>query len=189
MNLTNKEINEIAKKGGIDFDSLMAFIQVETGGKAFGENGKLIIQFEPVWFRRFVPYTPTGAWSQNGVERQSQEWIAFNNAFSINPEGAMKATSIGLPQIMGFHFERLGYKQVGDMWDDFKSGEKAQVEALVRFINTDTVLFKGLYNQNFHVVASRYNGEKYRDQARRLGIMPYDQQMAAAFQKYKKIQV
>lgn len=40
----------------------------------------------------------------------------------------MKSTSIGLGQIMGFHYALLGYKTVGEMWDDAKKGLVNQVD-------------------------------------------------------------
>ena len=73
----------------------------------------ILIQFEPSWFRKKVAYAPSGAWSVNKVDVQSKEWVAFNDTFKINPNAAMESTSIGLPQIMGFHWKLLGYKSVG----------------------------------------------------------------------------
>lgn len=162
--------------------ALQAFISVESGGRGFcPTTGKIMIQFEPHWFMRKSPYTPSGKWSLNKIERQSKEWEAFNNAFSHNPDAAMQSTSIGLPQIMGFHYARLGYPTVGDMWDDFKRGELNQVKALVKFIETDAALLKALIEKDWHMVAMRYNGAGYAAQAHRLGIEPYNVQMAKAY--------
>ena len=98
------KIKEVAKNFGIEPAMFLAFIEVESGGKGFDDaTGKIIIQFEPVWFKRKAPYAPSGAWSVNKVDVQAKEWIAFNDAFKINPTAAMESTSIGLPQIMGFH--------------------------------------------------------------------------------------
>jgi len=163
---------------------LKAFIKVESGGKAFDEKtGKIIIQFEPSWFRKNAHFTPSGAWSLNGVERQSKEWKAFNSAFAINPDAAMESTSIGLPQIMGFHWERLGYESVGAMWDDFKKSEQHQIDALVRFIESDRMLLKAFVAKDWHKMAFYYNGAGYAAQAYRLGIKPYDVQLKEAYEK------
>lgn len=183
--ITNAQIAEIAKTNGIEYAALKAFIDVESGGKGFDEkNGKILIQFEPSWFKKLAPYAPSGAWSVNKVDVQSKEWIAFNDAFKKNADAAMEATSVGLPQIMGFHWKRLGFSSVGAMWDDFKRGEYFQVLALVRFIKTDANLFKALKAKDWHNVAKIYNGAAYKKMAIQWGREPYDISMAKAYKKY-----
>lgn len=177
----------IAETGtNIEYAALMAFIEVESGGRGFAKDtGKILIQFEPSWFRKKSPYTPTGKWSVNTVEKQSREWEAFNSAFSHNPNAAMESTSIGLPQIMGFHYARLGYATVGDMWDDFKRSETHQVKALIRFIETDKRLLKALLEKDWHQVAMIYNGAGYAALAFKIGREPYNISMAKAYDKFK----
>jgi hypothetical protein len=83
----NKQITDSANKyrGDIELASILAFIQTETGGQGFDpKTGKIIIQFEPIWFKKEAPYAPSGLWSLNGVERQAAEWKAFNDAFAKN---------------------------------------------------------------------------------------------------------
>ena len=168
----------------IDPILLKAFISVESGGRGFNPaTGKILIQFEPKWFKRKAPYAPSGKWSLNGVERQAAEWIAFNDAFKLNPEAAMEATSIGLPQIMGFHWARLGYSSVGAMWDDFKVSEENQIKALEKFILTDKRLHKAFVEKDWHMMAYIYNGSGYAAQAHRLGIEPYNVQLEKAYNK------
>ena len=97
--ITTKELQAIADEFGISLAQLKAVIAVESGGKGFDSaTGKIIIQFEPVWFRRKAPYTPSGKWSVNKVEVQSKEWLAFNDAFLKNQNAAMESTSIGMMQ-------------------------------------------------------------------------------------------
>lgn len=185
MNKIATQLREILKTNRLPLDVLMGIIEVETPGKGFDEKtGKLLIQFEPVWFKRHEPYAPSGKWSVNKVDVQSKEWIAFNDAWKISPESAMKSTSIGLPQIMGFHYERLGYKSVGDMWDDFKKGEYQQLLALVRFILTDSRLTKAVRNKDFATIAYIYNGANYKKMAKKWGREPYDVSLRKATEKW-----
>lgn len=185
--ITDTQIRQIAENNGLTFAQLKAFIEVESGGRGFDQQtGKILIQFEPHWFRRKEPYAPSGAWSLNKVDVQSKEWPAFNNAFKISPNSAMESTSIGLPQIMGFHWKRLGYPSVGAMWDDFKLGEYQQVLALVRFIKTDARLYKALKSRDWHTVATIYNGAKYKEMAKKWGREPYDISLRKAHEKYSK---
>lgn len=185
MKITNEQIKEIAKNNGIEYAALKAFIEVESGGIGFAtDTNKIIIQFEPAWFKKKAPFSPSGKWSVNTVDRQSKEWEAFNSAFSINPDAAMESTSIGMGQIMGFHFKTLGYKTVGEMWDDAKRGEYHQVLQMVRFIRSNKSLYKALVNKNWHLVATYYNGGGYLDLAKKIGRTPYNISLANAYKKY-----
>lgn len=180
------QVRELAKVNRLPFEVLMAIIEVETPGNGFDpKTGKILIQFEPSWFRKHEPFAPSGAWSLNKVDVQSKEWIAFNDAFKIDPESAMKSTSIGLPQIMGFHYERLGYKSVGEMYDDFKKGEYQQLLALVRFILSDAKLTKAVREKDYHMIAYIYNGSKYREMAEKWGREPYDISLRKATEKWE----
>ena len=160
--LTRQDIEAMAKKNGYEYAVLKAIIDVESGGVGFDQaTGKLIIQFEPTWFKRKSPYTPSGLWSLNKVERQAKEWLAFNNAFSLNPEAAMESTSIGMMQVMGFHYKSLGFNKVGDMWDYAKVSEANQVELALRFIALNPILVKAIQIKDFRTVAFYYNGSGY----------------------------
>ena len=79
----------------------------------------------------------------------------------------MEITSIGLPQIMGFHWKLLGYKSVGEMSNDFKKGEYQQVLALARFIKASPALDKAIKTKNFHLIATYYNGKDYARMAKK----------------------
>jgi hypothetical protein len=176
-------IKQVAKEFSLDWKALAAFVSVESGGKGFSEDGRLIIQFEPAWFRKLEPYAPSGKWSLNGVERQRQEWEAFNDAWKYSPEVAMQSTSIGLGQIMGFHWKRLGYSSVGAMWDDAKRGIERQLWQLAKFIATDKTLLKYLRDKNWTMVATIFNGSKFREIAKKYGRTSYDISMKLEYEK------
>jgi len=183
MNLTREELEGLAESIDISYATLMAFISVESGGKGF-INGRIVIQFEPVWFRKKAPFAPSGLWSINKVENQEKEYKAFSNAFKLNPDAAMQATSWGLGQIMGFHYARLGFKTVGAMVDAFKSSEYQQVKGIVKFIQTDPKLWKAIKARNWHLVATYYNGGGYKELAVKYGREPYNISLAKAELKY-----
>lgn len=171
---------------GVEPAALASFVEVESGGKGFDETtGKIIIQFEPAWFRKKEPYAPSGAWSLNGVEIQAREWIAFNDAFKISPDSTMMATSIGLGQVLGLHWKRLGYSSVGAMWDDAKRGEDRQIFQMAEFIRTDRILYDAIKRKDWHTVAIRYNGAGYLKIAETYGREPYNISMRKAYFKYK----
>jgi len=170
---------------GVEPEALASFVEVESGGKGFNTDGKLIIQFEPAWFKRKAPYAPSGLWSLNKVDVQSKEWQAFNDAYRLDANAAMESTSIGLGQVMGFHYKRLGYKTVGAMWDDAKKGEDRQIFQMAEFIRTDNRLISALKNKNWHLVATYYNGSGYMNIAKKYGREPYNISMEKAYKKHK----
>lgn len=159
------DIKKIAKEAGIPQDNLRKVIAVESGGFGFDKStGKILIQFEPHWFKRlFLKWTSNlNVWQNNKVEVQSQEWKAFNDAFSKNPKAAMEATSIGLPQIMGFHWKALGFASVGEFWDYMKESEDNQIKAMVRFIKLNKKMHNALIAGDWDVFAYYYNGAQYK---------------------------
>lgn len=187
--LSNADVLEIAKKYGLPYAILKMFWEVESSGYGFDpKTEKLLIQFEPVWFKRLYinwKKSPAGSlWIVNKVEVQSKEWIAFNSAFGIDKETAMEATSIGAGQIMGFHWKRLGYKSVHEMWESFKQSEKNQLEGIARFILTDKKLLAAVKALNFDLIACYYNGFGYKDFAIANHTVPYDIKLKKSYLKH-----
>lgn len=189
----NEQLKETIRKAlaeektTLTFQELATFISVESGGRGFDPvTGKLIIQLEPHLFSKYAKIPrDESTWSLNRVETQGPEWKAFNDAFRKNSEAAMCATSIGLPQILGVNFKACGYDSVGAMWDDFKLGELQQVKALIRFIGNNKKLLNAIKAQDWHTVASVYNGVGYRELAKKLGTVPYDVKLAEAYKKFQ----
>lgn len=210
MNSTRKEITEIAASIELFYGTLRGFVEVESGGDGFGKDGRIVIQFEPHIFSKYltekkiahtltkkilngktfyaieVPKTPllvskgkstdginAGSWHiLNGVEGQTAEYKAFSIAMSIDPQSALLSTSIGLMQVMGFNHQKLDYKTVNEMWDDFKKGEFQQVAGGARFIKSTPKLWAALKtfqvatNDRDRLAAARiaayyYNGSNY----------------------------
>lgn len=183
MNLTKQELEGLAESIDIDYATLMAFISVESGGKGF-INDRIVIQFEPSWFKKKAPFAPSGLWSLNKVENQEKEYKAFSDAFRKNANAAMQSTSWGLGQIMGYHYARLGYETVDDMVNAFKLSEYQQVKGIVKFIQTDPRLLNAIKTKNWHLVATYYNGGGYKELAIKYNREPYNVSLAKAYLKY-----
>ena len=204
-----KLIQQEAPKFNFEWEVCAAFVEVESSGVGFdSKTKKIIIQFEPSHFKsrattEYKYYTELkkkkeltqlekdyiADWDlvlANKVSKQSLEWEAFNKAFKINPDAAMLATSIGMGQVMGFNHARLGYKTVGEMWDDAKKGEARQIWQMLKFLDSDTRLKKAVKEKNWHLIATYYNGVGYQKLAQKLGREPYNISMEKAYNKFKK---
>jgi hypothetical protein len=176
--LSTTDFDTLSREFDLEKALIKAVVSVESGGKGFDSLGKIIIQFEPSWFKRKAPYTPSGKWSLNKVEVQSREWEAFNDAFSKNPNAAMESTSIGLMQVMGFHYKLLGFSNVGAMWEFAKESEINQLRLGLKFIKSNKKMYEALKTKNFSVFAYYYNGEQYKK-------FNYDTRMLASYNKSK----
>lgn len=158
----------------IPIPSIKAIQLVESAGVGFDlVTGKIKIQFEPSWFKRF-----TNILINNKVDIQKKEWEAFNLAYSKNPNKAMESTSWGSMQVMGFHFKRLGFLTVGEMVDFAKESETNQLWLGLRFIQTDIRLYKALLSKDWKNVAYYYNGSGY-------AINRYDKKLEQAEIKFR----
>lgn len=213
--MMDKKIIELANKSKYDSSVILAFIEVETSGKGFDpKTGKIIIQFEPHYFKKFaieqyneyhkiVQKQLNGevllmsekfylhSWKEvisNKVSLQKEEWNVFEIANDINPVAAKKSTSFGLGQIMGFHWKRLGFISVEDMWEDANKGVENQFNQLIKFIDTDPKLSYAIKNKNWSKIASIYNGAYYKELAKKLNREPYDISMSKAYEKFLLMQ-
>jgi hypothetical protein len=134
----------------------------ETGGRFDRSNPNLS---SPSWNRSLY-----GA----GGEHQ---WERFEAAYKLDPEAAIKATSWGRFQVMGFNHQRVGYATPQAFMAAMKSGEGKQLEAFAAFIRTDSKLLAALRNHDWASFAYRYNGAGYAQNH-------YDSKMAAAYAKF-----
>lgn len=178
--ITKEQLQAIATNFGIDYAALKAVIMVEGSGNGFDPaTGKILIQFEPAWYRKIDAedgYSGDGIWMENKVEKQSAEWLAFNDAFKRDSDAAMQATSWGMMQVMGFHWRELGFASVGAMVDYAKEGEANQVEIGVRFIKKSARLYDALRTKDWATFAHYYNGPKYK-------VNRYDERLQQEYEK------
>lgn len=179
MAISSQEIIQLSNNYDLDPNIVNAIMLVESSGKGFDpKTGKIMIQFEPHWFKKLAKNPPEGQiWRNNKVEPQSGEWKAFNDAFRINPTAAMLSTSIGLMQVMGFNHEICGFADVGSMWDFAKESEINQLELGLRFI-IKQIGVKPVRDRDWDKIARIYNGPAYKKYS-------YDAKMKRAFEHNK----
>ena len=170
---------------GIDPAVAVAVLAVESGGRAFGPDGRMIIRFEnqvfyDKWgkdhealFRQHFTFDAKRRWTGHQWRpsadeawrpchgSQAVEWEVFEFAAGLNDTAAKYAISMGGPQIMGFNYATLGYDSVQAMFDAFAAGEAAQVAGLFSFIRgrrVPSAKMRALQVRDFEAFARYYNG-------------------------------
>ena len=155
-------INQIVRGSGAQAESLAiiepllaeAVLNVESNGDGF-EGGRLKIRFEahiwekvinsPALFARHFRYNEANVveawyrlaegspWIPYHEGGQAGEWAALELASSVNRTAALLATSMGAPQIMGFHHADIGYSTPQAMFDAFGRSVNVQIIGFFNF--------------------------------------------------------
>jgi hypothetical protein len=169
----------------IDPAVAVAVLAVESGGRGFGPDGRMLIRFENQIFfdkwgrnnsdryfqhfafnqdKRWMEHKWRPAPDQDWREfhgNQATEWEVFNFAKGLNDTAAKLSISMGGPQIMGFNYAMIGYESVQQMFDGFAASERNQVVAFFDFIQgagTNSRRIVALQERDFNTFASMYNG-------------------------------
>lgn len=190
--LKRQDLQQAADRLGVPLASVMAVNQVESRGEGFAANGRPVILFE-----RHVMHARLQA---NGLSEGEADALAAKQPALVNRKAggyvggtaehqrlaqaqqihavaAMESASWGLFQIMGYHWQRLGYFDAQHFADTMALSEAAQLDAFVSFIETDPALHKALKGRKWAEFARRYNGPNY---ARNL----YDVKLARAYAQF-----
>lgn len=115
--------------------------------------------------------TATGGYSGG-----SAEWGRLNKAVLIDPDAAYRSASWGLFQIMGYHCNILGFKNVDEMVNFYNASERNQLLSFCDFVKYDPRLIKAIREKDWLTFARAYNGPAQKG---------YDQRLAAAYKKHK----
>ena len=170
---------------GVDVAAAVAVLCVESSGRGFAPDGRMIIRFEnhvfwrqwgkrkPDVFDTHFRFQPDKAWTQHQFREkkggrwvnfhgsQEQEWRVFEFARALHEPAAMRSISMGGPQIMGFNHARIGYDSVGEMFRAFQAGIRYQILGLFDFVKgpgTSSPMVVALQRKKFEDFASQYNG-------------------------------
>jgi len=176
-------LQTLAGQLGLDPGVAVAVWLVESGGRAFGADGRMIIRFENHIFydrwgknaagifaqhftynadKRWTGHqwrpSPNEGWRQCH-SNQNSEWEVLNFACKLDDTAGKFSISMGGPQIMGFNYVTLGYSSVQEMFDAFAASEGHQVTGFFNFLrnsNSRTILC--LQSADFEGFARIYNG-------------------------------
>lgn len=154
---------------GCDLAAIQAVWQVEASGQPFRADGTLERRFEPHKLA-----VPDGTYRTSAKLPAAQREAKFTTAYGRNPEDAMRATSWGGPQIMGFNFLAAGYRSADAMVRAMADSEAEQLRAFVRLIK-DWGLDGALRAHDWRTFAARYNGNA--------NVAEYSARIESAYQR------
>ncbi|MDZ7319174.1 MAG: N-acetylmuramidase domain-containing protein, partial [candidate division KSB1 bacterium] len=175
-------IKKISVEFSIQSVVALGVLCVESGGKGFGPDGRMIIRFENHYFYNYWginnpelyafhfrfnadkpwqghEYRPTtaAAWQPVHTGQQESEWQVFEFASRLNRNAALMSISMGSPQIMGANYAILCYSAVEEMFFAFQNDIRNQIRGLFRYIQGKN-LTPSLVAEDFVAFARVYNG-------------------------------
>ena len=185
-------IISLANEMEIEPAALLAITEVESGGRAlFDINGKRepAIRFEGHYFdRRLVGrirdqarkagLSAPDAGHIRNPKTQRERWLLLERAMSIHKKAAHESTSWGLGQVMGAHWEWLGYRNIDELVAEARSSVGGQVRLMLNFIDK-AGLKTALQEKDWRNFARRYNGSAFARNH-------YDTRMATAFERWNR---
>lgn len=137
---------------GMEPAAIEAVWQVECGARPFRPDGTLE--------RRFEPHHMPGSgmtWKQSLALPPAKREQQFAVAWRGHPEAALRATSWGGPQIMGFNCKDAGFDTAREMVLAMAADEQAQLDAFVTLVKA-WKLESALYSRDWKRFAARWNG-------------------------------
>lgn len=187
--ITDDQIRQIAKSYGIEFAALKAVIQVEASGQGFLSDGKPKILFEPHIFHRLLtnknyitirnraktenPRICYFSWGAYPYGKVSEQHDRLALASTYDRDTALESCSWGLGQVMGFHWQALGYPTLQAFVNAMYKDEAAQVDCMCRFIKVNGLIDE-LQRKDWAGFARGYNGSGFAKNQ-------YDKKLAAAY--------
>ncbi|WP_028628045.1 N-acetylmuramidase domain-containing protein [Metapseudomonas resinovorans] len=197
--LNHSMLQAVAQRLDVELAAIYAVNEVESAGQGFLGNGKPVILFERHIMHRQLRTPRSDEDDAAALQVHADELAALHpnlvnprpggyaggtaehqrlaNARLLDDTCALESASWGAFQIMGFHWQRLGYASVQAFVSEMEAGENQQFDAFARFIETDPALLKALRTKRWATFAKFYNGPAYQ---RNL----YDVKLERAYQRH-----
>lgn len=164
--LTAAEINQTAQRMNCEPASVRAVLKVESAGSGFAADGRPIILFEPHVFsklttRRFDVTNPNVSYKSWGdkpyPKTQAGRWAQLEEAYALDPEAAVSATSWGLFQVLGQNYKACGFASATAFVADMAQSEARMLAAFEAFVRANNIL-DDLQRKDWAGFARVYNG-------------------------------
>lgn len=136
--VTDADIAALAQRLGCTPKQIKAVAAVESAGSGFDKDDRPKILFERHVFHRMTggKFSPS-PFSQpvyGGYNESS--WAKLANAAGANPDAAFASCSWGRFQVLGSHWQKLGYASPFALAYSTVSGEAAHFDLLARYVQT-----------------------------------------------------
>ncbi len=195
--LNQSDLEQAALDLGVDMACIHAVKAVESKGLGFLDDGRPKILYERHVMRRRMQKNGLGKIAihnaassfpnlvnnkTGGYQGGASEHYRLSLAQTIDNNSALESCSWGLFQIMGYHWQTLGYSSAQEFADLMQQSEGNHWQAFTRFVKADKSLHKALIAKNWAEFARRYNGPGYKKNH-------YDIKLAQAYDSYKPMNV
>ena len=177
--LSDRDFARAAERLRCEPAAIRAVWEVEAAGRHFLSDGSVVRRFEPHHF-------PRQLWAQLGFSvrtgeapwraslRQSSEAL-FQRAAQLDMPGAVRASSWGAPQIMGFNHREAGFADPVEMVEHMAEGAPEQLGAFVQLVE-GWGIDSALRAHDWAAFARRYNGSGQ--------VEVYARRIEAAYRKH-----
>ena len=166
--LSQQGIDAAVNQLGVAAPALWAVLTVETSGCGFLPDRRPKILFERHWFSRLthqqfdvqapdVSNPKAGGYGKAGAFQYER----LAKAIALDRTAALKSTSWGLGQVMGFNATKVGYGNVNELVAAAQESEDAQLLAMVNFIDQASISTH-LQQGDWAAFAFRYNGSDFQ---------------------------
>ncbi|MEN9755255.1 MAG: hypothetical protein RLZ07_1637 [Pseudomonadota bacterium] len=183
--LSRDDLNAALDLIDVDEAALWAVLAVETSGAGFLPDRRPKILFERHYFHRLtdgaydsdypeISARKPGAYGPAGAHQYDR----LEEAMALDESAALQSASWGLGQIMGSHFEKLGYATPQDMIESFVQSEGDQLQGIAKFLIAEG-LDKALRGKDWGHFAKGYNGPNY-------AINQYDVKLSKFYGRFSK---
>jgi hypothetical protein len=180
--LTRKGFLAVVNDLGVKVPELMAVLAVESKSCGFLADRRPKILFERHWFHKFTggrfsaQHPDISNPQPGGYAGDAQEYPRLEKALKLDRAAALRSTSWGAGQIMGFNHEAAGAADVDSLVASMQASEDAQLVSVANFLKTNR-LVRYLKSHDWASLARAYNGSAYAKNK-------YDVRLAGAYQQY-----
>lgn len=190
--LTEQDFERAAIELGVSIAAVKAVTEVESRGSGFLPDGHPVILFERhIMYRRvrdkfglaraneLVKRHPDIINTKSGGYGKTSEQPGRMGKASelIDRECALESASWGSFQVMGFHWEWLGYPTLQAFVNAMYRSEGEHLVSFVRYVKKTPAALRGLRQRDWAMFAKAFNGPAY-------DANKYDTKIAAAFARY-----
>ena len=173
-------VRQAAQKDNVPPANLYGVVMTESAGR-FQDRGRPLIRIEGHYFYRLTSgsqriaavnaklASPTAGAIKNPTS-QDDRYAMLERMKRINMDAAISSCSWGLGQVMGAHWQALGFASATELERTAHAGIGGQIELMMRFCRVNKLIDE-LQRGDFAGFARIYNGPAYKTNK-------YDEKMA-----------